>query len=74
MDSLGESGRGAIDACVKVSVNEKKKKGSWNFYDKKEGVRRGSNTQVYSTAVKFKIRHVSFNSNLRCTTRCTRSS
>ena len=25
-----------------------------------EGVRRGSNTQVYSTAVKFKIGHVSF--------------
>ena len=24
------------------------------------GVRRGSNTQVYSTAVKFKIRHISF--------------
>ena len=40
MDSLGESGRGAIDACVKVSVNEKKKKGSWNFYDKKEAMRR----------------------------------
>ena len=26
-----------------------------------EGVRRGSNTQVYSTAVKYKICHVSFN-------------
>ena len=38
MDSLGESGREAIDACVKVSVY--KKKGLWKFYDKEEAMRR----------------------------------
>ena len=40
-----------------------------------EGVRRGSNTQVYSTAIKFKIGYVSFST---CShekfKRCTRSS